>query len=145
MSVLNPLTALSCSTTTHGPSTPRPIDETSLKLKTGMATGVSAGVKADGVYVCVTRFFCRDLHEVSSKDINNLAAPVSRVGQRAVFEETLPALACLEELGKEDELALAGDRSLRVKLRIETTSWRIYRPMWSGLRGGGKTFTLWVS
>jgi hypothetical protein len=38
---------------------------------------------------------------------NDLAAPVARVGQRAVFEETLPALACMEELGKEDELAIA--------------------------------------
>jgi hypothetical protein len=48
-----------------------------------------------------------DGHEGCPKDINDLAATVAGVGQRAVLEETFPALACMEELGKEDELALA--------------------------------------
>jgi hypothetical protein len=84
-------------------------------------------------------------HKGCPEDINDLAATVARVGQRAVLEETFPTLACIKELGKEDELALTGNRSVWVELRIETTTRSIYRPTWSGLRGGRKTLTLRVS
>ncbi len=78
------------------------------------------GVTADGVEVCVTPVASEDGHEGCPKDIDDFAATVAGVGQRAVLEETLPALACVKELGKKDELALAGDRCVWVEFRIET-------------------------
>jgi hypothetical protein len=78
------------------------------------------GGTANDVDVCVTPVASEDGYEGCSKDINDLAATVAGVRQRAVLKERLPALDCMEELGKEDESAFAGDWSIRVELCIET-------------------------
>ena len=61
-------------------------------------------------------------------DVVGPAATVANIVERAFAEKLLPPSARLEELEKENQLALAGDGSLIIPLGMKASAGSVQRP-----------------
>jgi hypothetical protein len=69
-----------------------------------------------------------DAEQDGAHDVVGTAAAVANIVERAFAQKLLPPSARLEELEKEDQLALAGDRCLIVPLGMKTSAGSVQRP-----------------
>ena len=102
-------------------------------------------VAANAVDVGVARVAAEDAEHDSAHDVVGTAAAIASVAKRAFAQKLLPACACLEELKKEEQLALTGDGCLIGQLGMKATTWSVERPTCRKSFLGVFGLTLWVN
>ena len=99
-------------------------------------------VAAHGVDVRIAPVAAKDAQKRGAHDVGFAAATVADVVQRTVGKESFPALARIEELEKEHELALASDGGLWFPFCVKAPAGRVDGPPLDDLGGdrAGLTF-----
>jgi hypothetical protein len=93
-------------------------------------------VAANGVDVGVAPVAAKNAEQGGAHDVACAAATVAGVVERAIPQKFHPSSTGVEELEKEDELALAGDGGLVVPLGVKAPAGRVYRPAAGGIFRG---------
>ncbi|MEI6715269.1 MAG: hypothetical protein WCO60_16040 [Verrucomicrobiota bacterium] len=88
---------------------------------------------AKGVDVGVRSVTCQNEQARGAEHVDDLACAVAGISEWAGLDEALPALVVVEELGEEDELAVACERNIGIGFGVKAPAGSIDRPAWIGL------------